>query len=82
MRKMISKRINYIPAEWGVKDEEGKITAFIRFTRMDNDYSMYGDDADVYEEFEREGFTLTKTAKDYAEAYKWLKDNAEDSIGG
>ena len=82
MRKMISKRLNYIPVEWGVKDEDGKIIAFVRFTRMDNDYSMYGDDADVYEEFEREGFTLTKTAYDYAEAYKWLRDNAEDSIGG
>ena len=82
MRKMISKRLNYIPVEWGVKDEGGKITAFVRFTRMDNDYSMYGDDADVYEEFEREGFTLTKTANDYTEAYKWLKENAEDSIGG
>lgn len=82
MRKMISKRLSYIPVEWGVKDEEGKITAFVRFTRMDNDFSMYGDDADVYEEFEREGFTLTKVAKDYAEAYKWLKGNAEDSIGG
>lgn len=82
MRRAISKRINYIPVEWGVKDEEGKITAFVRFTRMDNDYSMYGDDAGVYEEFEREGFTLTKSVKDYAEAYKWLRDNAEDSIGG
>ena len=45
MRKMISKRLNYIPVEWGVKDKESKITAFVRFTRMDNDYSMYGDDA-------------------------------------
>lgn len=36
MRKMISKRLSYIPVEWGVKDEEGKITAFVRFTRMDN----------------------------------------------
>lgn len=81
MRKMISKMINYAPVEWGVKDEEGDITAFVRFTRLDNDYSMYGDDADVYEEFEQEGFTLTKTAKDYAEAYKWLNDTAEDSIG-
>lgn len=82
MRKMISKRLNYIPVEWGIKEEASKIIAFVRFTRMDNDYSMYGDDADVYEEFEREGFTLTKTANDYTEAYKWLKDNAEDSIGG
>lgn len=82
MRRIISKRLSYIPVEWGVKDEDSKITAFARFTRMDNDYSMYGDDADVYEEFEREGFVLTKTTNDYAEAYKWLKDNAEDSIGG
>lgn len=82
MRKMISKIINYIPVEWGVKDEGDKIIAFVRFTRMDNDYSMYGNDADVYEEFEREGFTLTKTVDNYAEAYKWLKGNAEDSIGG
>lgn len=82
MRRIISKTISYIPVEWGVKDEEGKITAFVRFARMDNDYSMYGNDADVYEEFEREGFTLTKITKDYAEAYKWLKENAEDSIGG
>lgn len=82
MRKMISKRLNYIPVEWGVKDEEGKITAFVRFTRMGNDYSMYGDDADVYEEFEREGFTLSKECSGYAEAYKWLNKNAEDSIRG
>lgn len=81
MRKMITKRINYIPVEWGIKDD-GKIVAFVRFVALDNDYSTYGDDADVYEEFEREGFTLTKVAKDYAKAYKWLKDNAEDSIGG
>lgn len=25
---------------------------------------------------------ITKTTNDYAEAYKWLKANAEDSIGG
>ncbi len=81
MRKMISKRLNYIPVEWGVKDD-GKIVAFVRFVALDNDYSTYGDDADVYEEFEREGFTITKTADDYADAYKWLRDNAEDSIGG
>jgi hypothetical protein len=81
MRKVISKIINYIPVEWGIKDD-GKITAFVRFTRVDNDYSMYGDDADVYEEFEREGFTITKTTNNYAEAYKWLRDNADSSIGG
>ena len=82
MRKMISKTITYIPVEWGVKDETDKTIAFVRFIRIDNDYSMYGDDADVYEEFEREGFTITKSVENYAEAYKWLKDNAEDSIGG
>lgn len=82
MRKMISKRLSYIPVEWGVKDEEGKITAFVRFTRLDNDYSMYGDDADVYEQFEQEGFTLSKECAGYPEAYEWLRKNAEDSIGG
>lgn len=81
MRKVISKIINYIPVEWGIKDD-GKIVAFVRFARVDNDYSMYGDDADVYEEFEREGFTITKTTNNYAEAYKWLRDNADSSIGG
>lgn len=81
MRKVISKIINYIPVEWGIKDD-GKIVAFVRFTRVDNDYSMYGNDADAYEEFEREGFTITKTTNNYAEAYKWLRDNADSSIGG
>lgn len=82
MRRIISKRLSYIPVEWGVRDEDDKTIAFVRFIRMDNDYSMYGDNADAYEEFEQEGFTLTKSVENYAEAYKWLKDNAEDSIGG
>lgn len=81
MRKVISKRLNYIPEEWGILDREGKIIAFVKFAPMNNDYSNYGDDADVYEEFERDGFTLSKEVKNYAEGYKWLKDNAEDSIG-
>lgn len=81
MRKMISKIINYIPVEWGVKDD-GKIVAFVRFVALDNDYSAYGDDADVYEEFEREGFTLSKECAGYPEAYEWLRKNAEDSIRG
>ena len=81
MRRVISKRLNYIPVEWGVRSTGGEIVAFARFRRMDNDYSMYGDDADVYEEFEREGFTLTKKAGDYAEAYDWIKNNVENTIG-
>ena len=82
MRKTISKRLSYIPVEWGVKDEDDKIIAFVRLTRMDNDYSMYGDDADVYEAFEREGFTLSKECASYPEAYEWLRKNAEDNIRG
>ena len=62
-------------------NRDGKIVAFVRFTSITDDYSTYGDDADVYEEFEKEGFTLTKEVNSYAGGYKWLRENAEDSIG-
>lgn len=83
MRKTITIHTHYIPDAWGVKDEGGELTAFVRFVRSDEptEYYRYGDDADAYEEFEREGFTKTKRCSSYAECYAWLKENAEDSIG-
>lgn len=81
MRKMIAKMLKYIPEEWGMINRDGKIVAFVRFTSINNDYSTYGDDADAYEEFEKDGFTLTKEVNNYTDGYKWLKENAEDSIG-
>lgn len=81
MRKTINRNTTYLPIEWGVKDN-GKIIAYVRYASIENDYSVFGDDADVYEEFEREGFTKTKECSGYPEAYEWLRNNAEDSIRG
>lgn len=81
MRKVITKTLNYIASSWGIMDEGGKIIAYVNYLPKEtNDYSTYGDDADVYEEFEADGFVKTKEVKSYAEAYAWLKENAEDEI--
>lgn len=82
MRKIITTQAHYTPVTWGIMDREGEITAYIKFVRTDADtsYIVYGDDADVYKEFEEDGFTKTKTVSSYAEGYRWLKENAEDSL--
>lgn len=87
MRKTITINTHYIPLEWGIRDEASKVgglTAFVRYVRSDDpsEYYKYGDDADTYKAFEEEGFIKTKTFTNYADCYKWLKENAEDSIRG
>ena len=64
---------HYIPMEWGVKVQGDKIVAWANLVRTDDSYSFYGDDADCYEEFERDGFTISKEVYSFAEADKWLK---------
>ena len=83
MRKIITTTAHYVPTTWGLIDEGGEITAFAKFSRgdMDSDYDVYGDDADAYKKFELDGFTKTQVVQNYAEGYKWLKDNAESEIG-
>lgn len=83
MRKTITIQAHYIADTWGIKDEGGVLTAFVRFVRSDDpsEYYRYGNDADAYQAFEEEGFTKTASFATYAECYKWLKENAEDSVG-
>ena len=66
---------HYIPMEWGVKMQGEKIVAWAHLVRTDDSpiYSFYGDDAECYEEFERDGFTLSKEVDSFTEADKWLK---------
>ena len=61
--------------EWGVKVQGEKIVAWAHLVRVDDSpvYTFYGDDADVYEEFERDGFTLSKEVASFAEADEWIK---------
>lgn len=68
---------HYIPEEWGIKMVGEEVKAFIRFVRTDNDYDykFYGDDADTYREFEREGFVMSTTTKTFKEANEWLNSN-------
>ena len=67
---------HYLPMEWGVKVQGEKIVAWVHLVRTDDSptYALfYGDDADCYEEFEREGFTISKEVASFAEADGWLK---------
>ena len=66
---------HYIPTEWGVKVEGKKIIAWARLVRTDDSpaYAFYGDDADCYEEFEQDGFTISKEVNEFAEADAWIK---------
>lgn len=75
-RKVRTITVNYIPTEWGIKVDGDVITAWAKLVRSDKSsvYSFYGRDADCYEEFERDGFTICKEVKDFAEADKWLKE--------
>ena len=67
---------HYIPVEWGTKVQGDKIIAWAHLVRSDeNVYTFYGDDADCYEEFERDGFTISAEVKDFVEADKWIKKN-------
>ena len=83
MRKTITIHTHYIATDWGVREiPEGGLMAFVRFVRSDSpeEYSRYGNDADAYEEFEKEGFIKTRSFTSYEACYEWLKENAEDSI--
>lgn len=69
--------VHYTPLEWGVKVQGEKIIAWARLSRTDESpaYAFYGDDADCYEEFERNGFTVSEEVSNFAEANKWIKEN-------
>ena len=77
-RKIRAITISYMPMEWGTKVEGDKITAWAKLVRSSGNFAFYGDDADCYEEFERDGFTISKRVKDFAEADKWLKEQVLD----
>lgn len=76
--------IHYTPIEWGIKIVGEEITVWARLVRTDpeSDYSFYGDDADCYREFDKEGFTISAKVNDYKEADRWIKKNvlAEDGV--
>ena len=74
-RKIRTATTHYTPIEWGTKVEGEKIKAWAHFVRTDIGalYSFYGDDADVYREFEEAGFTKSAEVKDFKEADRWLK---------
>ena len=65
----------YQPSEWGVKIIGKDIIAYVRFIRVgaDKEYDFYGDDADAYMEFEREGFTKTKEVRSLEQANNRIK---------
>ncbi len=73
-----------MPVSWGIEDNEGNLSAFIHYSRIDDpsSYSVYGDMADLYERFEEGGFSKHQPVKSYAEGYAWLRENAETEIGG
>lgn len=75
-RKVITNNVSYIPVEWGTKveGEDDKIVAFVHYVRTNESYDFYGRDADVYEEFEREGFVREKVVGTYEEAEAWVKE--------
>lgn len=81
-RKVITNNCSYIPVEWGtrVEGKDAKIVAFVHYVRTDESYDFYGRDADVYEEFEREGFVREKEVNTYAEAGKWLGEQVFRSL--
>lgn len=78
MLKKIIISATYIPAEFGIKritDETSghPFKASIRYIREYKDYSMYGDDADVYEAFDDIGFTVSKEFLTLEQAFNWFK---------
>lgn len=67
----------YLPVEWGVKMQGGKIIAWALYRRSDSEinYRFYGDDADAYQAFEEEGFTKSCEVSSFEEADEWIKEN-------
>lgn len=82
MRKVISIYTHYVPVEWGIRDNGKEIVAFAHFVRYNGTYELYGDDADIYREFEEAGFTLSKPVETYKEGYDWIKEKVDNTIGG
>lgn len=76
-RKVRTITANYIPVEWGVKVQGEDIIAWARLSRTNpkDNYLFYGDDADCYEAFEEDGFTISAKVNDFKEADKWIKEN-------
>lgn len=78
MLKKIIISATYVPAEFIIKRVSGNapggsFEASIRYTRECDDYSMYGDDADIYEAFETEGFTVSKSFLTLEQVFNWFK---------
>lgn len=76
LKKIISA--TYTPAEFGIKrisdETSGRpFKASIRYARECEDYSMYGEDADLYKVFETEGFTVSKEFLTLEQAFNWFK---------
>lgn len=76
-RKVRRTTANYIPVEWGVKVQGEDIIAWAHLSRTnpEDTYTFYGDDADCYEDFEKDGFTISAKVNDFREADKWIKEN-------
>lgn len=76
-RKVRTTTAKYIPVEWGVKVQGEDIIAWARLSRTDESpaYAFYGDDADCYEAFEKDGFTISVKVNDFREADEWIKEN-------
>lgn len=74
MPQTITKILTYTPYEWGIRDKNGEIIAYIKYRVNNQDYSFYGVDADVYEEFEKEGFERMENFESYADAREWLNN--------
>jgi hypothetical protein len=80
-RKLRTITATYVPVEWGIKVQGEDIIAWARLSRTNpkDNYLFYGDDADCYEAFEEDGFTISAKVKDFKEADKWIK---EEVFGG
>lgn len=76
-RKVRTITAKYIPVEWGVKVQGEDIIAWAHLSRTnpEDTYTFYGDDADCYEDFEKDGFTISAKVNDFKEADNWIKEN-------
>lgn len=76
-RKVRTITAKYIPVEWGVKVQGEDVIAWARLSRTnpEGNYTFYGDDADCYEAFEKDGFTISVKVNDFKEADNWIKEN-------
>lgn len=74
-RKVRTITAKYIPVDWGVKVQGEDIIAWAHLSRTnpEDNYTFYGDDADCYEAFEKDGFTISAKVNDFKEADKWIK---------